>query len=182
MRSRLATFLLATLVALPFQATLASDAKEIDAKVDAALARLKEEVPGSETVLAEAKGVLVFAEVIKAGFVIAGEAWARCRAGEADPSKFGIFDMNGLWFIAGNVIRDAAALNNMEMLPWDSWGAMMGPGEPLQEDQLAFFDRLAALTCTPDACFAELRALYQDDRLRVTATVFNAILNRPETI
>jgi hypothetical protein len=115
-------------------------------------------------------------------FVIAGDAWAQCRAGQADPSKFGIFDMNGLWFIAGNVVRDAAALNNMEMLPWDVWDAMVGPGEPLQEEQLAFFDRLAALTRTPDACFAELRALYQDDRLRVPATVFNAILNRPETI
>ena len=26
-------------------------------------------------------------------FAIAGDAWARCRAGEADPMKFGIFDM-----------------------------------------------------------------------------------------
>ena len=46
---------------------------EIDAKVDSALARLKKEVPGSTTVLNEAKGVLVFAEVIKAGLVVAGE-------------------------------------------------------------------------------------------------------------
>jgi hypothetical protein len=118
-------------------------------------------------------------------FVIAGDAWARCRAGEMDPDKFGISFINegGLWFIAGNVVRDAAALNNMEMLPWDDWDAMVGPDEPLQEDQLAFFDRLAALTRAPDASFAELRALYQDDdRLRVPATVFNAVLQRPETI
>ena len=47
--------------------------KEIDAKVDAALEQLKKEVPGSAAVLKEAKGVLVFAEVIKAGFVVAGE-------------------------------------------------------------------------------------------------------------
>jgi lipid-binding SYLF domain-containing protein len=46
---------------------------EIDAKVDAALARLKAEVPGSASVIADAKGVLIFSEVIKAGFVIAGE-------------------------------------------------------------------------------------------------------------
>jgi hypothetical protein len=116
-------------------------------------------------------------------FVIAGDAWARCRAGEADPSTFGIFAMRGLWFIAGNLMRDVAALNNIEMLPWDVWGAMIHPDEPLQNDQLALFDRLAAVTRAPDTTFAELRALYEgDERLRVPATVFNSRLNRPETI
>jgi hypothetical protein len=116
-------------------------------------------------------------------FIIAGDAWAQCRAGEANPAAFGIFDMNGLWFIAGNLVRDVAALNNMEMLPWDVWGAMPGPDEPLKAEQLAFFDRLATLTHTPEASFAELRRLYEgDDRLRVPATVFNAVLNRAETL
>jgi hypothetical protein len=32
--------------------------------------------------------------------------------------------MRGLWFVAGNLLRDAAALNNMGMLPWDAWGAI----------------------------------------------------------
>lgn len=116
-------------------------------------------------------------------FVIAGDAWEQCRTGEVDPSKFGIFDMRGLWFIAGNLVRDVAALNNMEMLPWDVWGAMPGPDEPLQNDQLEFFDRLAVITRAPDSSFAELRTLYaEDDRLRVPETVFNAVLNRPEAI
>ncbi|WP_437968749.1 transglutaminase-like domain-containing protein [Sorangium sp. So ce260] len=116
-------------------------------------------------------------------FLIAGDAWAQCRAGEADPSKFGFLDMRGLWFIEGNVVRDLAALNNMEMLPWDDWGAMSSADGPLGEDQLALFDRLAAITRSPDARFAELRQLYEGDaRLRVPATVFNAVLNRPETV
>jgi hypothetical protein len=116
-------------------------------------------------------------------FLIAGDAWAQCRAGEAAPSTFGIFDMRGLWFIAGNLMRDVAALNNMEMLPWDVWGAMIGPDEPLQNDQLALFDRLAAITRALDTTFAELRALYEgDERLRVPATIFNSRQNRPETI
>ena len=95
-------------------------------------------------------------------FVIAGDAWARCRAGAADPATFGLTSLGegGLWFIAGNLLRDAAALNNMEMLPWDVWGAMPGPDEPLPQDHLALFDRLAALTHAPDAAFAELHALY----------------------
>ena len=116
-------------------------------------------------------------------FVSAGDAWAQCRAGEADPSTFGIFAMRGLWFIAGNLVRDVAALNNMEMLPWDVWGAMLRPDEPLQNDQLALFDRLAAVTRAPDTTFAELRALYEgDERLRVPATVFNAVLNCSEAM
>jgi hypothetical protein len=71
----------------------------------------------------------------------------------------------------------------MEMLPWDVWDVMPSPEEPIQEDQLAFFDRLAILTRSPDTAFAELRRLYEsDDRLRVPATVFNAVLNRPEAM
>jgi hypothetical protein len=118
-------------------------------------------------------------------FLIAADAWVRCRARDADPSKFGIFkgDLRGLWFIAGSLVHDVAALNKMEMLQWDVWGAMPRPDEPLQDDQLALFDRLAALTRAPDSSFAELCNLYeQDDRLRVPATVFNAVLNRPEAI
>jgi hypothetical protein len=118
-------------------------------------------------------------------FVVAGDAWARCRAGEADASKFGIFkgDLRGLWFVAGSLVRDVAALNKVEMLPWDVWGAMPGPDEFLDEGRLAFFDRLAALTRASDASFDELRELYEsDDRVRVPATVRNSVLDRTEAI
>ena len=118
-------------------------------------------------------------------FVIAGDAWERCRAGEADPSRFGIFkgDLRGLWFIADNLIHDVATLNKMEMLQWDVWGAMPRPDQRLDDDQLAFSDRLAALTRAPDESFGELRGLFQEDeRLRVPATVFNTVLNRPEAL
>jgi hypothetical protein len=118
-------------------------------------------------------------------FVIAGDAWGLCRAGQADPSKFGIFkgDLRGLWFIGCSLIKDVAALNKMEMLPWDVWGAMPAPGTQLHEDQLRYFDRLAALTRAPDTFFEELRRLYEsDDRLRVPAMVFNAMLERHQVV
>ncbi len=116
-------------------------------------------------------------------FLIAGEAWRQCRDGNADPATFGIFDMKGYWFIAGNLLRDVAALNNMEMLPWDEWGAMIQPDETIAPEKFALFDRLAALTRDPDACFAELRALYADDAaLRVPAQVFNVLRKQMETI
>lgn len=47
--------------------------KSIDEKVNAALARLHQQIPGADAVLARARGVLVFADVIKAGFIVAGE-------------------------------------------------------------------------------------------------------------
>ncbi|HZS09189.1 MAG TPA: transglutaminase-like domain-containing protein [Blastocatellia bacterium] len=118
-------------------------------------------------------------------FIIAGDAWARCRAGEADPSKFGIIvgNLRGLWFVAGDLVRDVASLNKMEMLQWDVWGEMPEADEPLTDDRLAFSDRLAALTREPDASFDELRRLYEgDDRLRVPSVVFNALLKRPEKV
>ena len=56
--------------------------------------------------------------------------------------------MHGLWFVAGNLIRDVAALNNREMLPWDIWGGMRRQDSELD---LAFFDRLAIVSREPDA-------------------------------
>lgn len=116
-------------------------------------------------------------------FLVAGDAWRMCRSGKADASKFGVMDMAGLWFIAGNVVRDVAALNNMEMLPWDVWGAMPQPGEDITPDRLAYFDRLAELTHDADAGFTQLRRMYEEDAgVSVPSTVFNAVRNQPEQI
>jgi len=56
----------------PAAATAAS-AKEIDIKVDGALATFKSEVTGGAQFLENAEGVLVFPEVLKAGFGVGGE-------------------------------------------------------------------------------------------------------------
>lgn len=117
-------------------------------------------------------------------FLVAGDAWAKCRAGEADPSKFGIHFVNlrGLWFVAEDLVRDVAALNKMEMLPWDVWGAQPKPDEAFDNEQLTYFDQLAPLSRDPNASFDELRKLYaEDDGLQVPATVFNSLLSRAET-
>jgi hypothetical protein len=116
-------------------------------------------------------------------FINAAKAWEDCRAGRADPDKFGIFGLRGLWFVAGNLIRDVAWLNKHELLPWDVWGGMPRQDEPISDDDLEFFDRLARLTRDPDANFDELQALYAgDDRVRVPSRVFNANLNREELV
>ncbi|HUY28963.1 MAG TPA: transglutaminase domain-containing protein [Candidatus Binataceae bacterium] len=116
-------------------------------------------------------------DVARDRFVIAGDAWQMCRAGRADPSRYGLSFINesGLWFIAQNLLRDLASLNRMEMLPWDVWGSMREPEVPLIDNDLALFDRAAALTMGGDAAFPEIRTIYEsDERLRVPAVVFNA--------
>lgn len=118
-------------------------------------------------------------------FLIAGDAWALCRSGGADPAAFGLSQVGqaGDWWIAGNLMRDAAALDNLELLPWDCWGAMPGEDEAIGEARCALFDRLAALTREPDRTFAEWRGLVQDDdRLRVPPVVRNAVRQRDEPI
>jgi transglutaminase-like putative cysteine protease len=118
-------------------------------------------------------------------FLVAGDAWARCRAGAADPRAFGLSTLNeaGYWWIAGNLMRDVAALDNIELLPWDCWGAMPKPEEQIDDDRNALYDRLAALTHDPEADFAELRRLCrEDDRVRVPSAVYNELRDRAEPI
>jgi hypothetical protein len=116
-------------------------------------------------------------------FIIAADAWVRCREGRMDPGRFGIFHGNqrGMWFIASNLLKDVAALTKHETLPWDVFGAMPSPTDTLEAEALAFFDGLAQLTASPDESLPELRRLAQmDERVRVPQVVFNALLQRPE--
>ncbi len=118
-------------------------------------------------------------------FLVAGQAWASYRAGQADPDKFGlsVIKESGDWWIAANLMRDAAALLNVELLPWDVWGAMPGPADSIDDELAALFDRLADLTVEPDVSFASLRDLVEgDDRLRVPPMVRNAVRDREEPI
>ena len=55
------------------QGVQARSAKEIDVSVDVALNRFKNEVPGANEFLKNAKGVLVIPNVIRVGFFIGGE-------------------------------------------------------------------------------------------------------------
>jgi hypothetical protein len=116
-------------------------------------------------------------DVPRDAFVIAGDAWQMCRSGRADPKHFGLSmipGLHGLWFIAGNVVRDLASLNRVDALPWDVWGLMEMGDDALAEEIRTLLDKVAALTMGGDAAFPEIRTLYEtDDRLRVPQTVFN---------
>ena len=120
----------------------------------------------------------------KKSLIIAILGVATIRAGAADPADFGlsVIKESGDWWIAANLMRDASALLNLELLPWDCWGAMPAPGKPIDSELAALFDRLAALTQAPDESFAELQELGQDDWLRVPAAVRNAARDRQEAL
>lgn len=70
----LSAIAVAALAALPLGAAQAKSGAAIDAKVDAALVRFKQDVQGADDYLKAAKGVLVMPEVKKAGLVV-GSQW-----------------------------------------------------------------------------------------------------------
>lgn len=55
------------------QAALAAEAEEINADVEAALKVLYAQVPGTSAMAEQAKGVLVFPNIVKAGFVVGAQ-------------------------------------------------------------------------------------------------------------
>lgn len=115
-------------------------------------------------------------------FVIAGDAWQRWRAGEVSEDVFGltVTKESGAWWIAGNMMRDAAALLKVELLPWDEWGAMPAPDTAVEGEPAELFDRLAAACMDPSA--ADVAEVMADPRLRIGRTVRNAVLEREEEI
>jgi hypothetical protein len=118
-------------------------------------------------------------------FVTAGRAWQAWRRGELDADRCGLsaINMHGVDWIANNLRRDLAALNKVEMLPWDAWGEGLGPGEQPTTSQLELFDAIAELTVDPDHHFDELRSRYENDgSLRMDGTVFNVLRDRTEAV
>jgi hypothetical protein len=94
-------------------------------------------------------------------FLTGGEAWRLCRSGELDAELCGIFDMKGLWFVQGDLVRDFMALNKLEVLPWDCNNIMGGPDEKVSQDAYDLLDRIAGLTTGGDKMFRETRSLYE---------------------
>jgi hypothetical protein len=111
-------------------------------------------------------------DVPRTMFITGGKAWQMCRAGQANPDRFGIFDMHGLWFVRGDFVRDVAALNKMDLLPWDGWGIIETKDNDLSAADLAFLDRVAELTQGDVPQFDAVRAVYESDaRLRVPPVI-----------
>ncbi len=101
-------------------------------------------------------------DVPRTQFLVAGDAWQRCRSGRADPESFGILDLRGQWFVRGNLVRDLAALAKRELLPWDGWG-IMAKREEGDAAEMALLDRVAELTQAGEERQAELLKLQDSE-------------------
>lgn len=116
-------------------------------------------------------------------FLTAGEAWQRCLQKQLDPARFGIshYRLHGLGMIASNLVRDVAALNKMEMLPWDIWGAQPLPNASLTPAQIAWFSDIARLTAEADRHWPALTARFAaDPGLKVPEQIYNGLRQRFE--
>jgi hypothetical protein len=101
-------------------------------------------------------------------FLTGGEAWISYRRGQVDPATFGVFgtDNWGAAEIRGNAVKDLAALNKVEVLPWDEWGRMT---EAYDGQTGADYDDLLdtlARVCADDEP-AAVAALYAHEHLTV---------------
>jgi len=111
-------------------------------------------------------------------FLTAGTVWLGIRSGRIDSAKCGVstLGLSGEWFVAASVVRDLAALNKREMLPWDYWGITrdMGPGTALTEATAGRIDYLAGLIAEPEPDWKTLRETYdREEAFKVPAVVLS---------
>jgi len=123
-------------------------------------------------------------------FLPGGLAWKQCRTGEANWSDFGLLSIgeSGMWFVVGDFIRDIAAVNKAELLPWDNWGLM---AQEADEDRFSMkADEVLALLSTNDVAaldqladatenevdLAVVQSAYQkDERFRVPVSLIDEV-------
>lgn len=126
-----------------------------------------------------------------APFRTAAEVWLGHRQGSLDIDRFGVDEsvpmIGGRWFVRNYVIGEVAHRFGDELLLWDNWGAMTGPGEPDDGDVDGLIDEVAALLIAADAgdLAAEQQLLqrYRDDRrLHPGDTVLRADPRGPELV
>jgi hypothetical protein len=112
-------------------------------------------------------------------FLTAGEVWRGLRRREIDDATCGVSfipAVRGAWFVGASILRDLAALNGCELLPWDYWGLAreFRPGTTVPLASAARLDQVAEVLAGSAPEWEALRALYEGaEDLRVPATVLS---------
>lgn len=98
-------------------------------------------------------------------FFTAGQAWQLCRKNKARSGTFGHNQKQRGWpFMRISLVQDLAALNKVEVLPWDNWWEISSKGdERLTPEDRALLDRIAELTTHTDAHFEDLLMTFEND-------------------
>jgi hypothetical protein len=106
-------------------------------------------------------------------FLVGGQAWQECRAGTRNPQQVGTSaaGLTGMWEVQGNVVRDLAALNRVETLPWDNWGIIPTHYDQLDPADLDLLDRAAALSAAGGPLHQATDAYRSDPRLLAPITL-----------
>jgi hypothetical protein len=105
-------------------------------------------------------------------FLSGGEAWMAFRDGRIDAAHFGVYGTEnwGPAEIRGNAIKDLAAMNKVEMLPWDEWGRMTASYEgKTNPDYDELIDTIATVSASNDP--AAVTDLYASADLAVPAAL-----------
>jgi hypothetical protein len=108
-------------------------------------------------------------------FLTAAQAWLAAREGRIDPSRVVVApmlevpEMRGWPQLAHNLVHDIAALNGVELLLWQDWGAS------LLEDVMApsvveVLDEVATAAAEPDVPLAVIRQWAVHELLQVPPT------------
>ena len=116
-------------------------------------------------------------------FINAGVAWKLYREGKTDPDKFGIganpkeFGLEtlyGAWFIRGQLLRDFAALNKVEAVPflvrlefgqdWKAWRLHSAKDEELSKNDLKLLDTMANFCMEPNGKLDKIRLLFAGNK------------------
>jgi hypothetical protein len=117
-------------------------------------------------------------------FLTAGRAWQKLRRGEGDPNRFGVsvLGLTGMWFVAASLLRDLAALDMEEMMPWDYWGPARNfrPGTEISPEWLSRLDRLANALVGLDTGSPDARCIHADHPwATLEASVLSFPLGKP---
>lgn len=117
-------------------------------------------------------------------YVTGSRAWLQCRSHEidgdrfgisCDPQVFGLKTLYGQWFARGNMLRDFAALNRVETVPylirvsrglsWDEWRLVGSHDSSLDAADDSVLDAAAgaalALEGGSDGSLDRVRAMYE---------------------
>ncbi|MGI5350690.1 transglutaminase-like domain-containing protein [Streptomyces sp. CA-250714] len=106
-------------------------------------------------------------------FVTAGEAWLACRGGDQDPAVYtaSVIEQAGMGVIQGTVVRDLAALNRLEVFPWDSWGLMTRNFDELTEEELTLLDQAAEIGAKGGPLDQAIRLYQEHPQLQAPAHI-----------
>jgi len=115
-------------------------------------------------------------------FFIAGKAWQMSRKGIISPEICGIDDIHGLWFIRGQLLRDFAALNKTEVVPylcriekgldWSLWELMNKSDDEVTEKEIELLDYIAELTLDVEKYFSSIERIYLSNKSLQVPTLY----------